>query len=50
MEQRRATLLRIAFLAGAVTDALALVPMLSPGSHGPSYSSVSIATPVRLLM
>lgn len=30
MEQRRATLLRIAFLAGAVTDALALVPMLSP--------------------
>ena len=30
MEERRATLLRIAFLAGAVTDALALVPLLSP--------------------
>jgi hypothetical protein len=45
MAERRATLLRAAFLAGAVTDALALVPMLSPamarllwgfdGSSGP---------------
>jgi len=30
MEQRRAGWLRIAFVAGAVTDALALVPLLSP--------------------
>ena len=30
MSARRARLLRTAFLAGAVTDALALVPMLSP--------------------
>jgi len=30
MESRRASLLRIAFAAGAVTDALALVPMLFP--------------------
>ena len=30
MDDRRAQLLRTAFLAGAVTDALALVPMLSP--------------------
>jgi hypothetical protein len=29
MPERRSTLLRFAFLAGAVTDALALVPMLS---------------------
>ena len=30
MDDRRVRLLRIAFLAGAVTDALALVPMLWP--------------------
>jgi hypothetical protein len=30
MVERRARLLRVAFLAGAVTDALALIPMLSP--------------------
>jgi len=30
MEERQAGLLRTAFLLGAVTDALALVPMLSP--------------------
>lgn len=30
MDDRRATLLRAAFLAGAVTDALAVVPMLVP--------------------
>jgi hypothetical protein len=30
MDERRAQLLRTAFLAGAVTDALAVVPMLSP--------------------
>lgn len=30
MDDRRAQLLRTAFLAGAVTDGLALVPMLSP--------------------
>ena len=30
MDERRAQLLRMAFLAGAVTDALALVPMLFP--------------------
>jgi hypothetical protein len=30
MADRRAQLLRTAFLAGAVTDALALIPMLSP--------------------
>jgi hypothetical protein len=30
MDDRRARLLRAAFLAGAMTDALALVPMLSP--------------------
>ncbi len=30
MNDRRAQLLRTAFVAGAVTDALALVPMLSP--------------------
>ena len=30
MENRRARILKIAFLAGAITDAFALVPMLSP--------------------
>jgi hypothetical protein len=30
MEERQARLLRAAFLLGAITDALALVPMLSP--------------------
>jgi hypothetical protein len=30
MSERRERLLRVAFLAGAITDALALVPMLSP--------------------
>jgi hypothetical protein len=30
MEQRREQILRTAFLAGAITDALALVPMLVP--------------------
>jgi len=30
MRDRRAQLLRAAFLAGAITDALAVVPMLSP--------------------
>jgi hypothetical protein len=30
MDDRRAQLLRTAFLVGAVTDALALVPMLWP--------------------
>lgn len=30
MTERRIQLLRLAFLAGAITDALALVPMLSP--------------------
>jgi hypothetical protein len=30
MDERRAQLLRTAFLVGAVTDALALIPMLSP--------------------
>lgn len=34
LERRQVQILRAAFLAGAITDALALVPMLFPCGRG----------------
>jgi len=47
---RRARLLRTAFLAGAVTDALALVPMLSPDMARLLWGFENVGGPYRFAM
>ena len=49
-DDRRARLLRAAFLAGAVTDALALVPMLSPRMARLMWGFEDVAGPYRFAM
>lgn len=50
MVDRRERLLRIAFLAGAVTDALALVPMLSPRMAHILWGFDDVGAPYRFAM
>jgi hypothetical protein len=50
MMERRAQLLRTAFLAGAVTDALALVPMLSPTMARLLWGFEDVGGPYRFAM
>jgi hypothetical protein len=50
VDERRARLLRVAFLAGAVTDALALVPMLSPPMARLMWGFEDFAAPYRFAM
>lgn len=48
--RNRARLLRMAFLAGAVTDALALVPMLSPPMAHVLWGFEEVGGPYRFAM
>ncbi|MBI3782261.1 MAG: hypothetical protein HY270_02555 [Deltaproteobacteria bacterium] len=50
MEDKQAQILRAAFLAGAVTDALALVPMLSPSMAKLLWGFEDISGPYRFAM
>lgn len=50
MTNRRARLLRIAFAPGAVTDALALVPMLSPTMARVLWGFEGVGGPYRFAM
>jgi hypothetical protein len=50
MVERQAQLLRIAFVAGAVTDALALVPMLSPYMARALWGFDGLGGPYRFAM
>jgi hypothetical protein len=50
MVERRARLLRTAFLAGAVTDALALIPMLSPRMARVLWGFDDLGGPYRFAM
>lgn len=50
MIERRARLLRTAFMAGAVTDALALVPMLSPSMARLLWGFEDAGGPYRFAM
>ena len=50
MAERQARLLRIAFLAGAITDALALVPMLSPTMARLLWGFEDVSGPYRFAM
>ena len=50
MEQRQEQILRIAFLAGAITDALALVPMLFPPMANLLWGFDDVSGPYRFAM
>jgi hypothetical protein len=50
MMERRAQLLRTAFLAGAVTDALAVIPMLSPSMARLLWGFEDVGGPYRFAM
>lgn len=50
MPDRRAQLLRAAFLAGAVTDALAVIPMLSPAMARLLWGFEGLGGPYRFAM
>jgi hypothetical protein len=50
MNERQARLLRGAFLAGAVTDALALIPMLSPSMARILWGFDDLGAPYRFAM
>jgi hypothetical protein len=50
MEDRRARLLRRAFLLGAVTDAFALVPMLVPDAASLLWGFTDVSGPYRFAM
>ena len=50
MADRRAQLLRAAFLAGAVTDALALIPMLVPSMARILWGFEDVEGPYRFAM
>ena len=50
MQDRQAQLLRRAFLLGAITDALALVPMLIPGMAGLLWGFTDVSGPYWFAM
>jgi hypothetical protein len=50
MEQKQAQILRVAFLVGAITDALALVPMLSPAMAEMLWGIEDVRWPYRFAM
>jgi len=50
MEQRQEQILRTAFLAGAITDALALIPMLFPPMAQLLWGFEDVSGPYRFAM
>lgn len=50
MERRHIQLLRVAFIAGAVTDALALIPMLFPPTAQLLWGFEDVGGPYRFAM
>ena len=50
MQTRQEEILRLAFLAGAITDALALIPMLSPTMASLLWGFDDVSGPYRFAM